>query len=149
MSDASASVQTQESPSYDVVAYRGQHLPQRYQGAVFSRWLMSLRYGNRYFRLILASSYFERYGKYIRQVIQQPDTMIRLAVLSDDHDVLLGFSVTRGKILDYVHVHRDSRRQGIGTKIVPTDIRTFTHITNHGHEIWREKCCFLHFDPFA
>lgn len=135
--------------AYTVLGISGRSLPERYQGLVFSRWLLSLRYGNEYFRYIRARSYFHHYHSYIGRVLQQRETLVRLAVLADDYDVALGFSVTRGNVLDYVHVQRDMRNQDIGTALVPEGIDTITHLTKSGRAIWIDKRPSWSFDPFA
>jgi GNAT superfamily N-acetyltransferase len=134
--------------SYEVIAFAGANLPLRYQGLVYSRWLLGLRYGNEYYRLTSARSYFDHYHAFLTRLINQRGTIVRLAVLSDDHDVALGFSVARGRLLDFVHVQRDMRNQGIGSKLVPGDIEAITHLTKAGKAIWQTKYPQWYFDPF-
>jgi GNAT superfamily N-acetyltransferase len=116
---------------------------------IFSKWLRSLRYGNDYFKLIDPPAYYAAYHRFIQNILNHPDTSVRLAVLSDDADVVLGFSVSRGTILDYVHVHKDQRRQGIGRQLVPKGIDTITHLTRTGLSIWGSKMAGVKFNPFA
>jgi GNAT superfamily N-acetyltransferase len=116
---------------------------------IFSKWLRSLRYGNDYFRLIKAQAYYTAYHRYIQAVLNAEATQVRLAALTDDPDVVLGFSVSRGPILDYVHVHKDQRLQGIGKALVPKDITTITCLTRTALAIWGTKYPKLEFNPFA
>ncbi len=76
---------------------------------------------------------------------------MRLAVLSDDPDVVLGFSVSREDVLDYVYVHKDQRRLGIARKLLPPHFTTFSHITLTAMEIWHKNPKYkqLKFNPFA
>lgn len=144
-----ANATEQEVASYKVISFHGNELPEQYVGLVYSKWMRSLRYGNDFFKMIDSDSYYEAYESYIRTTLNRPSSLVRLGVLADDDDVVLGFSVSRWPILDYIHVHRDFRRSGIGTHLVPTGIETITHITNTGLSIWGSKYGRVKFNPFA
>lgn len=135
--------------SYSVIAYRSRDLPESCRNLVFSKWLRSLRHGNDYFRLTDSHAYFKAYDRYIAKILGEIDTAVRLAVLSDDHDVVLGFSVSRANVLDYVHVHKDHRKMGIGTNLIPKGVDTITHVTRTGMSIWGSKYPRWKFNPFA
>lgn len=94
--------------------------------------------------------------------MKKPDCLIKLAVLTEDKDVVLGFSVSREDVLDYIHVHKDSRKDaemlidgkvvkfpgGIGKKLLPKPLTTFTHLTKIALIIWQtEKYKHLKFNP--
>ena len=133
---------------YKVIAYKGEKLPEQYRALVYSKWLRSLRYGNDYFRLIDSRSYFKVYHLFISKLLSQSDSVVHLAVLGDDYDVVLGFSVSRNNLLDYVHVHKDYRRTGIGTSLVPAGIDFITHITRQGMSFWNNRLKDAVFNPF-
>ncbi len=135
--------------SYRVIRYAASSLPEDYLGLIYSRWKRSLRYGNEYFRLVKPAAYYCAYDRYISRILSGPGATVRLAVLEDDGDVVLGFSVSRGSILDYVHVHKHQRRAGIGRSLVPAGIETITHLTNTGLRIWSNKYPEWAFNPFA
>ncbi len=137
--------------SYSIVAFKGRELPLAYEALVFSRWLRSLRFGNPIFSKVDSKEYYDNYHPFITNLLKKPDATVRLAVLSDDMDVALGFSVVREDVLDYVHVQKDHRKHGIAKKLVPEGITTFTHITNTALQIWQgnEKYRHLKFNTFA
>lgn len=135
--------------SYSIYSYPASKLPETYKALVFSKWLRSLRYGNPFFHKVDQASYFVNYHLYIEKLLAKPDSLIRLAVLTDNHDVVLGFSVSREVVLDYLHVHNDQRRQGIGTKLIPEGTTTITHLTKDGIAMWQDKFKHLKFDPFV
>lgn len=116
---------------------------------ILSRWKNSLRNGNDYFKLASPIPFHRAYDYYVRDLLNRPNCRVRLAVLSDDQDVVLGFSVTRGSTLDYVHVLSDFRRQGIGKLLVPPGIDTITHLTRTGLTIWGSKYPKWSFNPYA
>lgn len=117
------------NPTYQIINFRSSELPDQYKALVFSKWLRSLRFGNPLFEKIDQDEYFKNYHIFIENLLRKPDSTIRLAVLSDDKDVVLGFSALREDVLDYVHVHRDQRKQGIARKLIPDTITTLTHLT--------------------
>ncbi len=135
--------------TYSITSYPAKDLPEQFTGLVFSKWLRSLRYGNDYFKLIETKSYYEAYHRYICAVLGRVETVVRIAALSDDPDVVLGFSVYRHDILEYVHVHKDMRGKGIGTRLVPKDINVITHLTKTGLTIWASKYKQWKFNPFC
>jgi GNAT superfamily N-acetyltransferase len=98
--------------------------------------------------MIDSEAYFAASQKIVSNILHRIDAIVRVAVLSDDHDVVLGFSVSRGNILDYVYVHVDQRRMGIGTNLLPKGIDTVSHMTNTGLTIWKGKYKEWKFDPF-
>ncbi len=119
-----------------------------YRAMIFAKWLRSLRTGNDYFRLVHPQAFYVAYSRYIQSILSRHDVRIMLATLSDDADVVLGFSVSRGTVLEYVHVGKDYRRLGIGKGLVPECINTITHLTRTGLAIWG-KTKDIKFDPFA
>lgn len=144
-----------------ILAYPGAELPERYIGLIFAKWLKSLRHGNDFFKLIDPTCYWPTYREHIARTLLKPETVVRLAVLADDHDVVLGFSVCRVTVLDYVWVLRirirtptgiqatTYRGKGIGKSLVPKEIDTITHLTKTGLSIWGSKYGHWRFNPFA
>lgn len=92
--------------------------------------------------------YYWAYEIYLQMIMKKPESITRLAVLTDEPDTVLGWCVTRDDKLDYVWVHRDQRNQGIAKSLVPKYITTFTHITKSGLKIWANKAPQLTYKPF-
>ena len=139
--------------AYEVIGMHGAELPPELKNLVRSRWMRSLRYGNDDFKLMVPESFYRSYDAFISTILAKPATWVRLAVLADDPDVVLGFAVCRssaaGEILDYVHVHKDQRLQGIAKRLMPAGVHTITHLTRTGLTIWGSKRPDWKFDPFA
>lgn len=133
--------------SYTIVSMLGQSLPLRYQGFIYSKWLRSLRFGNEYFKLINSDDYYSNYKRYVSEVLDRPDVYLRLAVLTDEPDTALGFSVNEHSVLHYVYVKDDVRRLGIGSALV-RKFDTFTHLTKDALPIWTRKYPKAIFNPF-
>jgi GNAT superfamily N-acetyltransferase len=134
--------------SYSIIAYQAKDLPPQYKNMVLSKWKRSLRHGNDYFKLVDSDHFYWAYDKYIGMLMHRQDAVIRLAVLSDDKDVVLGWSMTRGDCLDYVWVDPLQRNKGIATDLVPTTTKSFTHMTKHALPIWQKKLSHATFRPF-
>lgn len=149
--DSSIVIPNTENPTYSIVVFKSMELPSSYRPLIYSRWLRSLRHGNQLFKRISSNAFYENYHNYISNLLNKPDSVVRLAVLSDDHDVVLGFSVSREDVLDYVHVHTDYRKIGVATALVPSLMTTFTHLTALAIIIWQKNKKYKEwkFNPFA
>lgn len=126
----------------------GKELPTEARNYVLASWLRSLRHGNDYFKIIDSDSYYKAYENYIKRLLMTDSCLVRFAALSDQLDVLLGFSVSRGTTLDYVFVKKDFRGIGIGKRLTPKDITHVTHLTKTGMAIWVEMDRPWKFNPF-
>ncbi len=136
--------------SYMLAPYPGYELPSSYRGLVVSRWVRTLKYKNAYFKLIDPKSYWSVYPAYVAKLLERPDVVVTLALLTDDPDVALGYAVHEGTKLHYVHVDKDQRRQGIGSALVEKlEIEKLTHVTEFGISFWSARLPKAVFDPFA
>lgn len=134
---------------YQILAISGRILPTQYFNMVLSKFMRTLRYGNEYFKLIDSDSYYTAYRFYILRLLNRDNTIVRLAVLSEDTDVCLGWSLSEGSTLHYVYVAKEQRGQGIAKRLVPQKIDTFTHLTKAGLSLWNNKAKDAKFNPFA
>lgn len=139
--------QEKDLATYKIMKYR-RGIPSRYQNLVFAKWMRSYRHGNDYVKLANPDCYFEAYNRYITNILYRPDTILRLAVLSDEDDVVLGFSVIERDVLHYVLVGKDFRKQGIAKQLVPTEINWITHLTKIGLRLWAKELPQAQFNPF-
>lgn len=137
--------------SYDIISFKASELPKTYEGFVYDKWLRSNRNGSPGFKNFDPDEYYKHWHKFITMLMSKPDSIIKLAVLSDDHDVALGFSVSREDVLDYIYVHKDHRKLGIGTRLMPKNINVASHVTVTGLEIKTKVARYSHIkiNPFA
>lgn len=137
--------------TYSIVSYPAKQLPIAYQSLILSKWLRSLRFGNPLFKDIDSTAFYRQYQIYLEHILSKPDCIIKLASLTGDPDVVLGFAVSREDVLDYIWVHKDNRKLGIATKLFPLGISAFTHLTTTAINIWRNNLKYekLKFNPFA
>lgn len=132
----------------EIHVHEGRFLPKQYIGLVKIRWIRSYRRNNSFMELVDPIAYDFFYKPYVEGILHRPKTTVRLAVLGDDNDVTLGFSVTEGNILHYVEVKKDYRKQGLATSLVPDGIEWITHLTKTGMRIWSVKLPKAKFNPF-
>ena|SRR6185312_14924422 len=138
-----------QEETYSVISFPGSEIPEQYKGLIYSRWLRSHRYGNMLFKLIDSDVYYDKYANYLTELLNRAHSMVRLAVLTADHDIVLGFCVHRGPILDYVHVQHLLRGQRIASKLVPDKIKCITHWTYMGERFATQRYGRWTFNPFA
>ena len=120
----------------------------QYQNFIMARWKRSLRHGNPFFKLIDSQGLNDWYNFAIPLMIHKPETKVRLAVLGDDEDVALGFSVSRQNVLDFVHVDQRQRGLGIAQSLIPLGIDTVTHLTKEGKRLRDKHYPHWKFNPF-
>lgn len=134
--------------SYKIIKFRGTEVPKQYHDLIFSKFLRSLRFGNKYFKLIDSDAYYKVYNAYFKTLIVRPQAVVSLAVLTDEPDVVLGWALQEPKKLHYVYVNKDFRRMKIASSLVePFDV--FTHLTMLGASFWKLKHKKAKFNPFA
>jgi hypothetical protein len=135
--------------SYKILKYKAGELPEQYSAMIYSRFLRSLRKDNQYFKLIDRKAYFTIYRAYAQSLIARPQAVIKLAVLTDNVDIVLGFCLIEPNKLHYVHVNEECRQIGIGKSLLSESFDIFTHITNLGMLLWTSKHKTAIFNPFA
>lgn len=134
--------------SYAVVAFPAAKFPDKYRNFMLSTWKNTFKGGHDYMRMIDRDAYFPVYHRYIESLLARPDSVIRFAVIPDSQDIALAWSLIERDILHYVFVTHEYRNQGIAKALVPGEINTFSHMTNHGRKIWVKKCPNVKFNPF-
>lgn len=138
-----------EPSMVEIHAHEGKYLPAQYLNLVRSRWMRSYRHCNDYMKLVDPAAYYQAYGVYILNILSRPTTVVRLAVLQEDHDVVLGFGVAENTLLHYVEVPTAYRKQGIGRNLVPEKVEWFSHLTKLGMKLWSLKAPHARFSPFT
>lgn len=142
-----------EMSAYRILIIAGRHASiTPYEPLIYASFLHSLRLGNEWFQDIETDVYYKAYHDVLQRCLTSADAQVRLAVLDDDRDVCLGWSLSRGPILDYVFVKEDKltsfRKQGIGSALLPRKFDTITQLTRIGRNIWKTKFPQVSFNPF-
>lgn len=116
---------------------------------ILATWLRGLFYGDSWFSHVPKSIFMDHYHKVIDFILQSPNTIIAVACLKEDQDVILGYSVinSSNNSLHWVFVKKAWRGIGISKKIVPNTVNTVTHLTKVGLSIITKKN--IQFNPFV
>jgi len=138
--------QPEDQTTYSILEFMPEEVPKDYVNYIYAKWLRSAKYGNDIYKKIPSEYYYKSYSRYLDSLLHR--CKVRLAVLDDDKDVLLGFACYKDKILHYVYVNREQRRQGIGKSLLPKEIEIYTHYTKDGIKIVDNKLSDLIFNPF-
>lgn len=122
-----------------------------WKNQIYAFFKKSLRDGSKFFEDIDPESFYNTYTNYIDAILNRQHTRVSFAVLPDDFDNCLGWSIHEGKTLHYVFVKTGiaARNHGIATALVDKDFDRFTHLTKIGREIWKKKYPKAIFDPFT
>lgn len=114
---------------------------------IFSTWLRGQRFGNDWYELIESNAYYTNVHNNISAILSNPDTVVSIACPESDPDVILGYSVSNGSTLHWIHVKGAWRKLGLAKKLVPVKIKTVTHLTKVGRSIMAKKEGIV-FNPF-
>lgn len=111
---------------------------------IYSTWLLGLYHGCDWFNRIDKKVFFDNYKKIVEQRVKHSN--VKLAVLKEDNDVILGYVCYRGNVLDWVFVKKAWRKMGIAKMLVPADIAACTHLTKVGRSLKPKNWIF---NPFV
>jgi len=134
--------------SYTIIQIPAAQIPPQYANLIRSKFLRTLKFGNFFFRQIDSRTYFENYQRYIMILIQRPNSKIKLAVLTDEPDTVLGWCLIEDKTLHYVWVDNLQRKQGIAKALCEGGFDKVTHMTHTGFNIFK-KLNNVIFDPWS
>jgi len=100
---------------------------------ILSTWLLGLYHGCEWFSRIEKKVFFDNYKKIVTQRIMNGN--VKVAVLAEDPDVILGYIVYRENVLDWIFVKKAFRKLGIAKILIPKSINTVTHLTKVGRSL--------------
>lgn len=116
---------------------------------LLTKYLRTLQAGNDFFKLIQPKAFFSIHDPYFGTLLERPEAKLRMAVLSDEPDTVLGWSLMEPNKLHYVWVGGPYRKTGIASALMPDVFSTITHITKSFLPIWNVKYPKVIFNPYA
>lgn len=138
-----------EKASYSIIKYPACRLPDSYRNIIFTKYLHTAKHSCDFFKLIKPdSAWFDVHGKYLDLLLKKPEAKIRLCILSDTPDVVLGWSLMEPGILHYVWTGFEYRATKKCSALLPEPFHTFTHITKFWLPIWNAKYPKANFNPY-
>ena len=112
---------------------------------LLSTFLKGLYYGSRFWALVDQEAFFSNYEPFIKQLLIK--SKVSVACLTEDPDVILGYSIFNNTTLHFIFVKKSYRKLGIARLLFPKDITMVSHITDSGDSI--RKKLNLKFNPFS
>ena len=89
------------------------------------------------------ADYFKNYRNTIKHILARKTVSILVACLVDDHDCIIGYSVSEPTLLHWVFVRSSGkyswRKKGIGSDLVAKSIKSFSHSTKLAYSILKNK----------
>lgn len=111
---------------------------------IFSTWLKGLYHGNVMFNKIEQDLFYFKYHQVIEALLKR--SVIKIACLEDEPDVILGYSITEPGKLHWVFVKKAWRKLGIGKSLLLEDIAEVSHLTKLGEMLLKKTK--WKFNPF-
>jgi GNAT superfamily N-acetyltransferase len=100
---------------------------------IYSTWLKGYYHGNEWFEKnhIDEESYHKIYHQVLEKILFKSNPTIKVAALSEDQDVVIGYSITsnNGTLLHWVWVRPVWRNLGIARRLIPSNVMEVSHLT--------------------
>ncbi len=106
---------------------------------IISTWLSGQYHGSPYWSQMPKEVFYSEYTEIINSILHNPDTRVNVAILSDDPNVLLGFTVYSRTTMHWIYTKKDYRSSGIMRLLWPNNITTASSTTLPGAAIARKK----------
>lgn len=122
-------------------------------GFIKKTWLYSYYNGNTDMQNIDKSIFMHEYGQIINAILTHNSTLVRVACLADDPNIIVSFSVVGHfsdkekpvNVLHFVYTKKLWRGNEIHLQILPDDLQFCSHMTRQFYEI---KPKTIKFNPF-
>ena len=117
---------------------------------VMATFLRGVYYGDTWFSLIPKNIFMNAYKKFAEAIVNNPKTIIKVACLQDDPDVMVGYSILSSDFsaITWVFVKAAWRKQGIARQLLPQLPTTVTHLTPLGKSLLPKFKTQVIFNPF-
>lgn len=103
---------------------------------IYATMLQGLYYGNTFYGKIDKEAFFDSYNQVLKSLIMKPTTDIKVLCLTEDEDVILGYSISSPQALHYVFVKQAWRRRGFAKDLTVGSLnKPVTHITDDTESI--------------
>lgn len=117
---------------------------------ILATFLRGLYYGDSWFSLIPKDIFMDNYKHVIQAILNKPETVVKVACLNEDPNVILGYSIMSGdyQTVHWCYVKSAWRKQGIGRALVPKHPTYVSHLTDLGKKLIGKINSPL-FNPFS
>lgn len=113
---------------------------------ILATFLRGLYYGDFFYSEIPKSTFMTYYHKVIEMIMSKSIT--KIACLKEDPSVIFGYAMmdSTETIIHFVFCKKAYRGIGIANQLVPSSVKTATHLTKCGRSISKKKGII--FNPF-
>lgn len=117
---------------------------------ILKSFLLGVYYGDTWFSKIPKRIFMDNYKKVAESLFLRYKGSIRVACLTGDTDVILGYAILNAShtTLHFVYVKEVWRKKGIGSQLVPKTVNCVTHLTPLGETLSKKLNSELIFNPF-
>lgn len=116
---------------------------------ILATWIRGLYYGDPWFNIIPKAIFMENMRNFLERKLNARGVSIKVACLKEDPSVILGYSVYRDFILDWIFVKSIWRNIDIATALLPPNFQACAHMTKAGLAIVRSKYPKVIYNPFV
>lgn len=104
---------------------------------ILATFLRGLYYGDTWFSQIPKDIFMNNYKFVAERLITSPNTIIKIACLKEDLNVIVGYSILSSdyQTVHWAYVKRVWRNKGIGKALVPQFPVTVTHLSKLGQSL--------------
>lgn len=117
---------------------------------ILATFLRGLYYGDSWYSQIDKKAFMENYKKFINILINNDKTVVKIACLKEDSDVILGYSILSAdyQTVHWVFVKQAWRNKGIARSLLPQRPTAVTHLTALGKTLLTKFENQPTFNPF-
>jgi hypothetical protein len=109
---------------------------------IIATFLRGLYYGDSFFSVVPKNIFMNKYKQVASSLVNDPETIIRVACLIEDPNVLLGYSIlsNAGDTINWCFVKSAWRNRGIAKNLLPKDPVYVVpqHLTGIGRELLKK-----------
>ena len=116
---------------------------------ILATFLRGLYYGDSFFSRIPKDIFMNKYKLVANALVNDEKTIVRIACLPEDPDVILGYSLISSdqSTVYFTFVKTAWRKRGIGKSLVPPSPQYVAHLTKLGESLL-DKINNPQFNPF-
>lgn len=108
--------------------------------------LRGLYYGGSIFSEMRKQAFMEKYHEVVKHLLIQNANTTKVACLKEDPSVILGYSLMSNETINFVFVKKSWRGIGIARDLIPSTIKSVSHLTKTGMSIAKKQG--WDFNPF-
>jgi hypothetical protein len=104
---------------------------------ILATFLRGLYYGESFFSRIPKNIFMDKYKLVAQALVNDKNTVIKIACLPEDPDVILGYSLLSAdyQTVYFVFVKKIWRQRGLGRSLVPANPTYVAHLTKLGDSL--------------